>query len=452
METFSLLLRYMLGESLIQGRHIRLMKLRSTTTTTLAAAIAIGTAGFFIGKLSSPDAHPASAAADVQTPTTRSSTRASNASGHSSPHASRQARQDGARDAASKDHGKDALLRLESIIRGDNALDRNRALLAYIDQLAPGDFEAAIARFRSLGLTDSRSSEYAMLLTAWSQADPLAALTYAKDNTSGGFATNTILASWTATDPEAAIRWAEANHTGTGANPYLAGIIRTLGATDPARASALLTGMPRSVERGEALDAMLPHLLTQGTDSTRSWISALSDDSLRNGAMMRVAEQLAQTDPKATADWLLANPGEATTKRLDDVIGTWAASNAKAALAYFEALPKGDARSNALRGVVSAIASQDAGSAAKMIDRYASDVNDGTLRSFVWHSFGSNPSLALNYIGRISNPGEQDRMYSRTLDNWLSRDPASAQAWIQRNALPENVLQHLQNNATQAPR
>ena len=438
----------MLGESLIQGRLFRVMKLPSTTTTTLAAAIAIGAAGFFIGRLSSPDSQTASAATDAQLSPTRSSSRASDTANQSTPHATRPTRQD----ADSKAHGKDSLSRLESIIRGNNALDRNRALLTFIDQLAPADFEAAIARFRSLGLTDSRSGEYAMLLTAWSQADPLAALAYAKGNTNSGFATTTILASWAATDPEAAIRWAEANHTGTGANPYLAGIIRTLGATDPARASALLTGMPRSQERGEALDAMLPHLLTQGADATRSWISALSDDSLRNGAMMRAAGQLAQTDPKTTADWLLANPGEAATKRLDDVLGTWAATNAKAALAYFEALPKGEARSNALRGVVTAIAGDDANAAAKMIDRYAADVNDATLRSFVWHSFGSNPSLALNYIGRISNPGEQDRMYSRTLDNWIGRDPVSAQAWIQKNALPENVLQHLQNNAPQGPR
>ncbi len=129
-----------------------------------------------------------------------------------------------------------------------------------------------------------------MLLTAWSQHDPTAALAYAQANSRSGFAATTILSSWAATDPEAAIRWAQANHTGTDANPYLAGIIRTLGATDPARASGLLTGMPRSQERGEALDAMLPHLLAQGADATRAWISALTDDSLRNGSMMRAAD------------------------------------------------------------------------------------------------------------------------------------------------------------------
>lgn len=429
------------------------MKLHATSTPTMIAmALAIGVAGFLAGRLSSPDSHNPADATDSKPSATRSSSRSSSDPGnHSTSSASRTSHQDGTRNATSKTNGKDAMTRLESIIRGENALDRSRALLSFIDQLAPGDYEAAIARFRSLGLTESRFGEYAMLLTAWAQVDPRAALTYAKENTRSGFATNTILASWATTNPDDAILWAQANHSGTGANPYLASIIRTLGASDPARASSLLTSMPRSQERGEALDAMLPHILAKGADAARTWISALTDESLRNGSMMRVAEQLAQTDPKGTADWLLANPGEATNTRLDDVLGVWATTNSKAALAYFEALPKGDARGNALRGVVSAIASQDPRAAATMIDRYKSDVTDGAIRGFVWHSFGADPSLAVNYIGRISNPGEQERMYNRTLDSWLSRDPASAQAWMQKNTLPQGVLQHLQGQSSKGP-
>ena len=412
--------------------------------TTIAAAIFIGTVGFIVGKLTSPGSHDATETADPQFVSLRSSSRTSDAADHTTG-TSKHSRPDSVRSASAADK----LKRLESIVRGENALDRNRALLAYIDQLAPGDFEAAIAKFRGLGITESRFSEYAMLLTAWSQVDPTAALTYAQANTRSGFAATTILATWAASNPDAAIRWAQANHTGTDANPYLVGIIRTLGATDPARASELLTGMPRSNERGEALDAMLPHVLAQGPEAARTWISALTDDSLRNGSMMRAADQMAQTDPKGTADWLLANPGEATKRSLDNVLATWASSDKAAAVAYYEALPKGEERSNALRGVISAISSQDPAAAATMIDRHAADVTDGALQTFVWHSFGSDPALALNYVSRISDPGNQERMYSRTLDNWLNRDPASAQAWMQQNALPENVARHLQERAAQ---
>jgi len=413
--------------------------------TPIAATVCIGVVGFLIGKLTAPISNNSHGATAPQSLSLRSSSRTSDAAGNAAGTAKR-TRPDTRRSATAAEK----LNHLESIVRGENALDRNRALLAYIDQLAPGDFEAAIAKFRELGITESRFSEYAMLLTAWSQLDPTAALAYAQANTRSNFAASTILSTWAATDPDAAIRWVEANHTGTDANPYLAGIIRTLGASDPARASQLLTGMPRSYERGEALDAMLPHVLAQGPDAARAWISALTDDSLRNGSMLRAAEQLAQSDPKATADWLLANPGEATKRRLDNVLATWASSDKSAAVAYFEALPKGEERSNALRGIISAISSQDPTAAAAVLDRHAADVTDGAFQTFVWHSFGSDPALALNYVGRIADPGSQERMYSRTLDSWLNRDPVAAQAWIQRNALPDNVTRHLQERAAQA--
>ena len=403
--------------------------------TTIAAAATFALVGFFIGRLTTQTSHDVAEDSDSQPAALRSSSRSADAAGHSAGSAKRSAHPDSIRSASPEEK----LRRLEAIVRGGNALDRNRALLAFIDQLAPGDFEAAVAKFRGLGITDSRFSEYAMLLTGWSEVDPTAALAYAQANTRSGFATSTILSTWAATDPDGAIRWAQANHTGTDANPYLAGIIRTLGATDPARASELLTGMPRSPERGEALDAMLPHVLAQGADAARAWISALSDEALRNGSMMRAVDQLAQTDPKGTADWLLANPGEATKRSLDNVLAAWASTDKSAAVAYYEALPKGEERSNALRGVVSAISYQDPAAAAAMINGHPADITDGVVQTFVWHSFGSDPALALNYVRSIADPGNQENTYNRSLDRWLSRDPAAAQTWIQQNTLPDNV-------------
>jgi hypothetical protein len=424
--------------------------MKLTPPTTIAAVVAIGAAGFFIGRISSsPDAVAADSAAASQALAGRSSS-ARGAGDESTGRTSRAARSEDRRSSTPKVRGEEALARLESIVRGENALDRNRALLAFIDQLGPDEFEGAIARFRSLGITDSRFGEYGMLLTAWAQADPIKALDYVKQNTNGGFALNTVLSSWAANDPEAAITWAKTTHTGEGANPYLASIIRTVAATDTARASELLTSMPRSRERGEGLDALLPHLISQGPEAARNWIATLTDTALRDGAMTRVAEKLAQTDPLGTAAWLLANPGEALNSSLDNVVGTWASQDEKAAVAFFSTLPKGDARNDAFRGIVTSVATRDPQAAAAMLDRYSSDTDDGTIRSFIWHSFGSDPTLAVNYIGRIADAGEQERTYRRTLEFWMERDPATAQAWMQKNTLPANVQQHFQRKAAEA--
>jgi hypothetical protein len=344
---------------------------------------------------------------------------------------------------------EERVAKLEEIVRGENALDRNRALLAFIDQLAPGDFENVIDSFRKLGITQNRMGEYSLLLTAWAEADPMAALAYAKVNTGTRFATNTIISTWAAKDSEGAIRWALANHEGEGANPYLAGIIQSIAGTDPTRATQLLTSMPRSQERGEALDQMLPHVLKQGADSARAWIEGISDEALRNGAMVRAADQLAAADPAGTVSWLLANPGEASQRRLDDVYSTWAAKDENAALASMASLPAGENRSNALRGLVTSVAVRDPQAAVAMLDRYPSDVDDRVVRNVVWHSFGSDPNLAMNQIARIADQGDRERMYARSLEAWMDRDATAANAWLQRNTVPDSVIQRLNRRQNQ---
>ncbi len=414
----------------------------SSRITIAALLLVIGTAGFMVGRISSPPSSDDESSAGL------SETRSSRATSEASRDASNSAAERMARRSARPESGNspvspDELAKLASIARSEDPLARNRAMLAYIDRLGSGDFEAAVAHFRSLGITESRLGEYAMLLSAWAKMDPIAALDYAKANTSSGFATETVLTTWASSDPDAALRWAEASHQGEGANPYLAGIIRGIAETNPERATQILTGMPKSIERGEALDAILPHLLSQGNDATRTWIAAIADDSLRNGAMMRSAEKLAATDPAGTAAWLVANPSEATQRRMDDVYGAWARKDQQAAMSSLVALPSGENRTNALRGVVSSVASENPRAAVSILDQFPNDVTDRVVTNLIWHSFGSDPGIAASQIARITDESQRNRFYSRLLEAWTERDAAAANTWIQSNQLPPSVMENL---------
>jgi hypothetical protein len=407
-----------------------------------AALLVTGAAGFMIGRNTKPEITGNDEPAGP--PATRSSRATQSPSSDSVRAGSTRESRTSSRNPMQSATAR--LARLESIVRGENPLDRNRALLAFIDQLAPEDFEEAVAHFRSLGITEDRFGEYSLLLSAWAKTDPLAALDYARANTRGGFATNTILTTWASIDPQSAIRWAESNHSGDEANPYMVGVIRGIAGTDPELATTLLTGMPRSRERGDALDAVLPYLLAQGNDAARSWIENISDEALRSGAMLRVAERLASSDPAGTAAWLVANPSEATRRRMDDVYSTWARQDERAAMVSLESLPSGDNRSNALRGILNSIAENDPAKAVSIMDRYPNDLNDRVVEDFVWNSYRSNPAIAVEQIARMSDAGWRDQMYRRTLSRWLERDAAAANAWIQSNPVPQTVLERIQRN------
>lgn len=413
--------------------------MKLSPTTTLAALVLIGAGGFMAGRISSPASPSETKSESAETKSLRS--KSSLASSGDSPGSKKTSRS--AKSEKSNRNGMatatDRLAKLESIVRGENSLERNRALLDYLDQLGPGEFGEAIAHFRSLGITEARMGEYSLMLTAWAEKDPTEALAFAKGATTFSFAQDTILTTWATTDPEAAIQWAKSNYQGDEANPYMAGIIRGLSQSDPARATELLTGMPRSNERGKGLEFMLPHFLEQGAEATQNWIASLGDESLKNGAMMRVADRLAAKDPAGTALWLQANPGEASQRQMDDVYGTWARTDSQAALGSVTSLPAGEARSNALRGVVTAMANENAKEALAVMNRYPNDVTDRTVRDFVWNSFGNDPSTAAAQISRIGNEQERDQMYRRMLDTWIDRDATAASNWMQSNAIPQGI-------------
>ena len=281
------------------------------------------------------------------------------------------------------------------------------------------------------------------MLPAKDQVDPLAALAYTTENTRGGMATSTVLAAWASRDPDSAIAWAEAKHESDGANPYMVGIIRAIAETNPTRATELLQGLPFGSERGEALSAMIPHLMKMGPDSAKQWIAGLSDDRLRDGATARMAEEMAKTDPAGTASWLLANLGESSTRSVDEVFEEWAKTDKTAALASFRQLPEGDARSRALRGLVTIEARNDPQAAANLMDTYPADVDDRMVYHFLWSSFDKAPAVALSQATKISDENRRNRMYQHTLSSWLEKDQAAAQRWINSANLPESVLKSL---------
>ena len=333
----------------------------------------------------------------------------------------------------------DALTRLEEIKNIHDPLDRARMWLQFVDGLSAEEFEGVVAAFRADGSSQTNMGDYALLLNAWAKVDPVAALDYAKANTSNPFARQTILATWAANDPNSAIAWAKGN-------PWMVGVIRGLAFQDPELASSLLKEMPRSVERGQALDSLLPALLKQGTDTARSWASSITDEALREGAIMRIAERTLDSDPEGTADWLIANPSEATNRRMDDALSAMARKDESSALAYYNQLPAGDSRSNALRGIVNHIAQEDPAKAVALMDQHSGDVNNRVVEQFVWHSFRKDPGTAVSSIARMTNVEERDRMYSRTIEWWMGRDEQAAMKWVSGNTLPENVINRLNRN------
>ena len=338
----------------------------------------------------------------------------------------------------------DPLERMRNALGSGDLLDRTRAWLNFIDRLDADEFESVVAAYQSEGVGRDETGLYAMLLAGWAKMDPFAALDFAKENTSSQFARQTILTTWARSNPDAAIFWAESNHDGDGPNPWMVGVIRGLADDDPMRAGALMASLPYSGERGEALDAVMSGILKQSPDAVREWIAGIDDDRFREIAMARAAGSLAEADPGATADWLLANPGDAANRNIANVMSKWINQDEAAALAYFDQLPQGSPRSNAISGLVNSMATSDPREAAAFLESHAADANDGVYRQFAWNASRNDPEIAADMIGRIGDERTRTSTYSVVLAKWVRQDPQAAVEWINRTpSVPDSVIEQV---------
>jgi len=424
----------------------------SSKNLTIAGAVVLASAGaFFAGRVTAPSGSGTDMPTAESSLSGKSSHRLGGVTeGAGGPAAIRDAAQRGEAKGSTA-RGEAAVAKMEEMMRLTDPMDRNKAWMEFINSIDPAEFESIVGAFRGLGMTNSRMTEYSMLLSAWAKKDPLQALAYAEANTGNRFARNTILTTWAASDPDAAIRWAQEHHNADDdeGNPWMIGVIQGLASTDPARASQLLASMNFSEERGEAMAALLPSILAQGADAAHAWAEAITDENLKQGAIGRVAEALAAKDPAGTAAWLAQNPGEAAQRSMDNVISTWMEQDKDAAIAYYKGLPSGEVRTNALRGVASSMAMENPQAAADFLDQNAAYANDRVYQQFAWTSFGQAPDLAANYIGKISDPREQERMYDRMIGGWIRRDPNAATSWLNSASLPANVSERLHRRVQQ---
>jgi hypothetical protein len=330
--------------------------------------------------------------------------------------------------------------KLESILRGEDSVERIRALMSFLDKLSPSELQEAMDHLASFKLPVDRSGEFTMLLVTWAKADPSAALAYAEENSPGSGAIRSILATWVANDPEGAIAWAKTHDAGDANSPCLAGLIPSLAATDPVRATSLLAEFPRGDAFYDVIKSMVPQVLMQGDEATRQWISGTNDELIRANAVLHAVKQLAASDPRSTADWLQSMPGGKAGGGMDEVLKTWMTQDPVAATAYYQSMPAGEARSSALNGMIGTL---DLREAAALIDSNPADANHLVLQTFANRHVGAAPDLAFQYTGKIQDPEMREACYQCLVDNWLRSDRAAATAYLEFHPLPGGVQDHV---------
>lgn len=331
---------------------------------------------------------------------------------------------------------------------------RAQGFLDFVQSLGPDEFLDAVDAFRDGGIENEQFGEYRLLLTAWAEVDPTGALEYASEKTGTPFARQTILAAWAKNDPLRATDWARANFDNGGdenrANPWLVGVIEGLASYDTDGATRLLEELPFSRERGDALGAVFDEITAMGNDFAKQWVASLGDEQLKAGAAARLARTLANEDPEAAADWASSMGPEVMGRATSEIVDQWADTDLSAARNWVESQPENIIAAAGPNLIDEIIQQENIGAASDWLQQFEGNPEfDSTIRSFVWNSVGKEPTVAADWIMKMTDERDRTGTFHRILGRWMEQDRTGAIDYINNNPVPESIKRRATMSAEQ---
>ncbi len=311
--------------------------------------------------------------------------------------------------------------RMKDILAMEDPQAKMEAYLEFMKGLK-GDVQIAAA-MESLTENYSnreRGREFAMLMTRWAKESPEAALAWTQthDDWRKQWGTQTALAVWAQNDPGKAAAWAMAHppKNKDEGNYHIVGVISGIAKANPELASHLAENMDRSEARGQAMDKVLDSWFKlRGDEAAKTMVMGLEEGPYKNGILGRLAERLADKDPRTAALWAAALPaGEAKPRIVTEVIDEWADKNPNDAGTWLNSLP------------------HDA-------------TMDEPRERFAWKVQEQNPEAALAWANTITDDKRRNEASYRLVRGWMEREPDVARAWVSSSQLPDDMKERLIN-------
>lgn len=347
--------------------------------------------------------------------------------------------------SSSKGPASDAVPRLLDQTNA-GGLDRARGLIAFVDSLKPGEFEASLNEVFARRKGNQGYDLISNLYQKWVEIDPAAAIAHAEslEEKDRKTALMTVLSAWAAKEPYEALAWIEGHEKTHETTSAFHTIFRTIAQTDPEEAIALAERSKRMNPSGynTFVNGWSPEFMGMDTSSLYGiWAEkdpgaaaaralTIPSSQERSNAIMAVGSQWARADPTAVWEW--ANGLERAPDRrnvLHNIIAAVVGNgDTSQALALFETMPPGQGRSDALQQVASFLANSDPDEAYAFVMQHAVSDRDRNAFSNVLRQWAkTDPGRAFELALNDLDPGNARRSAIQSIINEAAnRDPALA--------------------------
>jgi len=332
-----------------------------------------------------------------------------------------------------------------------NPIRRSAALARAFETLNQDNIGEALKAFETLPMGFENAQEYKMLLYAWAQFDPLAAVDYCKSRASGigaGFATAGVLEGWASRDPNAAREWVENPENAGMAKLYNFGLVKGWASRDLEGATAYVTGLKGGDEVGKLVGILTDqHNRQGGFNKASSWAEALPDPKLKEGAFMNLSRSYARDRPQEVGVWLEAHANEKYSAKAFENLGKrWSETDPQSSIDYFSNLPEGKSQEVGIKSSISNWAKKDPLAAGDWLNEKESGPQlDSALAAYANTVSIKDGGGAMEWAISISDEKLQQSTIKKVGQEWYRQDKESVEAWLPTSGLSEGAQKSISN-------
>jgi hypothetical protein len=332
-----------------------------------------------------------------------------------------------------------------------NPIKRSAAYARAFENLNQDNIGQALKAFESLPMGFENMQEYKMLLYAWSQFDPLAAIDYCKGRASGigaGFATAGVLEGWANRDPESARAWVEDPANAGMAKLYNFGLIKGWANRDLHGATDYVMGLEGGEEVGKLVGIITESFIRAGGFSQAStWADALPNAKLKEGALMNLSRSFSRDRPEDVAGWLESHANEKYSAKAFENLGKrWSETDPESSIDYFSNLPDGKSQEVGIKSSISNWAKQDPLSAGDWLnERESGPKLDSALAAYASTVSTKDGGAAMEWAISISDQKLQQSTIKKVGQEWYRQDKDAVEAWLPSSGLSKTAQKSIRN-------
>lgn len=252
-------------------------------------------------------------------------------------------------------------------------------------------------------------------LSNWSQTDPAAAAKFVVGNPElRDISGHKILRNWGWIEGPAAVAWLNEHPSGSdyAAPKELAEAMLGWLEKDPAAASTYIVDHVEDAKMQECVRDAASALFLVDQTLALQWPEKLPAGEIRETAILEIAKEYSETDPKEAAEWVVRLPSKTGLLALGSVVSKWTSKDPDAVLAW--------------------------------INSGAGNLRDEALSSFCDSISGKSPGKAIEAANLIVDPARRVHTIEAVLTHTSDSAPEQVKGWIQSSLLsPEQKAQLL---------